>query len=225
MNNMGLSSSFVNDASSSFRIVCLELLERAYAEVLASRIVTKEWDENAISEAIVGSVNANPRTIEQHITAISEKRLLPEGLANATSSVDNAYRIDIKVGGFGWKENECRTECYMEAKNLYCHSFIKHGNKSLTSHDRYAQRYIDTGIDNLLNGHYPSDTLLLGYVLVGTVQGAVELLNKHLIKNLRRGEKIVLRNDLRFKLLKCAISKHSPEVAIKHCFLSFDHRG
>ena len=225
MNNMGLSSGFVNDASLSFKIVCFELLEAAYADVLTAGIVTREWDENAISEAIVDRINGNPRTIAKHITAISEKRLLPEGLSNAPSSVDDAYRIDIKVGGFGWKENECRTAYYMEAKNLYCHSFTKHGNKSPTSHDRYAQRYIDTGIDNLLNGHYPSDTLLLGYVLVGTVQGAVELLNKHLIKNLRRGEKIVLRNDLRFKLLKCAISKHSPEVAIKHCFLSFDHRG
>lgn len=221
MNNLGLSGSFVSDALSSFKMVCHELLEAAYAEVLVSRVVTREWSENAISEVLVDRINDNPCTIAKHITAITEKRLLPNGLANATSVVDDAYRIDIKVGGFGWKENEYRTAYYMEAKNLYCHSFAKTRNKRTTSPVKYVQRYIDTGIDNLLNGHYPSDTLLLGYVLEGTVQGAVELLNNHLIKNSRREEKIVFRNDSAFKLLKFAESKHSQNTIIEHCFLSF----
>ena len=224
MNNFGLSSSFVRDASSSFKMVCHELLEAAYAEVLASGVVTREWSENAISEVLANRINDNPCTIAKHITATTEKRMLPDGLAKAPAVVDDAYRIDIKVGGFGWQKTECRTAYYMEAKNLYCHSFTKTRNKSPTSPVKYAQRYIDTGIDSLLNGHYPSDTLLLGYVLEGTVQGAVGLLNKRLIKNLRRGEKIVLRKDLAFKLLKFALSKHPQKVDIEHCFLSFNHR-
>lgn len=221
---MRLSNSFVSDASSSFKIVCLELLEAAYTKVLASGVVTREWDENAISEVLVSGINDDSGAISKHITAITEKRLLPKGLANALSSVDDAYRIDIKIGGFGWSKEEYRTKYFMEAKNLYCNSFTKKGNKCKTSPDKYAQRYINTGIDNLLNGHYPVNTLLLGYVLEGTVHEAVKLLNKHLAKNSRRKEKIVLRKGVVFHHLKFATSKHPEKVSIEHCFLSFGHR-
>ena len=221
---MRLSNSFVSDASSSFKIVCLELLEAAYTKVLVSGVVTREWDENAISEVLVSRINDDTSAIAKHITAITEKRLLPEGLANALSSVDDAYRIDINIGGFGWRKEEHRTTYFMEAKNLYCNGFIKKGNKCKTSPDKYAQRYINTGIDNLLNGHYPLNTLLLGYVLEGTVHEAVKLVNKHLVKNLRRAERIVMRKNVQFPGLKFARSNHQKTVPIEHCFLSFDHR-
>ena len=221
---MRLSNRFVNDASSSFKIVCLGLLEAAYTKVLASGVVTREWDENAISEVLVGRINDDSSAIAKHITAITEKRLLPKGLANALASVDGAYRIDINIGGFGWSKEEYRTTYFMEAKNLYCNGFIKKGNKSKTSPDKYAQRYINTGIDNLLNGHYPLNTLLLGYVLEGTVHEAVKLVNKHLAENLRRAERIVIRKNVQFPDLKFATSNHQKTVSIEHCFLSFDHR-
>ena len=222
---MRLSNRFVNDASSSFKIVCLGLLEAAYTKVLASGVVTREWDENAISEVLVGRINDDSSAIAKHITAITEKRLLPQGLVNALASVDDAYRIDINIGGFGWSKEEYRTTYFMEAKNLYCNGFIKKGNKSKTSPDKYAQRYINTGIDNLLNGHYPLNTLLLGYVLEGTVHEAVKLVNKHLVKNLRRAERIVIRKNVQFPDLKFATSNHQKTVSIEHCFLSFDHNS
>lgn len=221
---MRLSNSFVSDASSSFKIVCLELLEAAYTKVLASGVVTREWDENAVSAVLIGSINDNPSAMEKCITASPEEPMLPKGLANAPSKVDDAYRIDIKIGGFGWGKEVYRTTYFMEAKNLYCNGFIKKGNQSKTSPDKYAQRYISTGIDNLLNGHYPVNTLLLGYVLEGTVHEAVKLLNKHLVKYSRRTEKIVLRKGKFFNQLKFATSKHPEKVSIEHCFLSFGHR-
>lgn len=221
---MRLSDSFLSDASSSFKIVCLELLEAAYTKVLAAGVVSREWNENAISEVLVSKINDDSNAIAKHITAITEKRLLPKGLASAQASVDDAHRIDINIGGFGWSKEEYRTTYFMEAKNLYCNGFIKKGNKSKTSPAKYAQRYINTGIDNLLNGHYPVNTLLLGFVLEGTAHEAVKLLNKHLVKNSRRTEKIVLRKSMVFHHLRFATSKHPEKVSIEHCFLSFGHR-
>lgn len=221
---MRLSDSFLSDASSSFKIVCLELLEAAYTKVLAAGVVSREWDENAISEVLVSKINDDSNAIAKHITAITEKRLLPKGLASAPASVDDAHRIDINIGGFGWSKEEHRTTYFMEAKNLYCNGFIKKGNKSKTSPDKYAQRYINTGIDNLLNGHYPLNTLLLGYVLEGTVHEAVKLVNKHLVKNSRPTERIVLRKNTPFPRFKFGASHHQQSISIEHCFLSFDHR-
>lgn len=221
MSNMGLASVYVVDAASSFKMICIGLLNTAYSEVYLSRAVTRDFDENAVTEALVYSINENPATIKMHITAITEKKLLPEGLHNALPTVDDAFRVDIKLGGFGWSREEYRTEYYMEAKNLYCQPFKKTGNASITSPGHYAKRYIDTGIDNLLSGHYPSDTLLLGYVLVGTVKEAVNLLNQYLTKRTRSTETIVLQSKEEFPYLQIGMSIHPNGATLEHCFLSF----
>lgn len=222
MSNIGLASNFVTDASSSFKMLCLSLLDIAYAEVFAAKKVDREWDENAVTEVLVCSMNENPVTISRHITAITEKRLLPENLVDSLPSVDSAYRIDIKIGGFGWNNNkEYRVEYFMEAKNLYCQSFMKANNTRLTSHTHYVQRYINTGIGNLLDGHYPSDTLLLGYVLVGTVSCAINLLNDYLTKASRNRETISVRQQSYFPHLEMGQSNHPHGMMIEHCFLAF----
>lgn len=221
MGNIGLSGGFISDAGLSFKMVCLHLLEMAYCEVRNARIVTCEWDENAISEVLTSSINANSETMQYHITAFVEKRLLNGDLYSVPSSVDDAPRIDIMIGGFTSGPNVDRTQCYMEAKNLYCQDFVKSGNLSKTSSIAYAKRYIDTGIDNLLIGHYPEDTLLLGYVLNGTVQPAVDIINARLANCTRAGETISTAIRPEFPCLVLGLSNHPNGMAIDHCFLQF----
>ena len=221
MSNIGLASVHVADAASSFKMICIGLLDTAYSELYSAKVVTRDFDENAITEALVYSINANPTTIRLYITAITEKKLLPDGLQNALPTVDDAYRIDIKLGGFEWSSEVSRTEYYMEAKNLYCRSFTKTGNSTITSSGQYAQRYIETGIGNLLSGHYPSDTLLLGYVLVGTVNEAVDLLNQILTRCTRSTETIAPQNYAEFPHLQFGRSIHPNGMTLEHCFLAF----
>lgn len=221
MSDVGLASVYVADAASSFKMMCLGLLDTAYAEVYEAKVVNCEWDENAVSEVLVGRINDNPFAISKHITAITEKRLLPCDLQNALKKVDSTYRIDIKIGGFGWSSNEYRTECFMEAKNLYCQNFKKTDHKGWTSSTQYVKRYIETGVDNLLKGHYPIDTILLGYVLIGTVQGAVDLLNQCFGKASRNTEKIELLKFKEFPHLELGFSNHPQEITVGHCFLMF----
>lgn len=222
MSNIGLASNFVFDALSSFKMICLSLLDAAYAKVYVAKLVDRDWDENAITRSIATCIKNSPDAIRMHITPEVEFPLLTNELSDAQSSVDDSPRIDIMIGGFNWLKENCRIAYYMEAKNLYCQSFTKTHNTTPTSHTYYAQRYIDTGIDNLLKGHYPLGTLLLGYVLVGTVPSAVDLLNNHLTKASRKEEMISVRHQAFFPHLVMGQSNHSQGMMIDHCFLSFE---
>lgn len=221
MDNSALENIFVENACLSFRMTCLHLLEMAYCEVLGANTVTRDWDENAISEALVNCLNNNDTTISLHITAIVEKRMLKGGLNSFSPTVDNAPRIDIMIGGFGWCQPEYRVQLYMEAKNLYCRYFKKEGRSSYTSSTYYVQRYITTGIDNLLTRYYPGDTLLLGYVLDGSVQVAVDKINQALTKLSRSTESIAIQQCAEFPCLTMGVSTHPNGDTIGHCYLLF----
>lgn len=221
MGNSGLSGNYVSDAAQSFKMICIGLLDVAYAEIAASGRVTCEWQENAISEIIADRMNANPTTIQSHITAIVEKRLVSDVLNQAQPMVDNAPRIDIKIGGFEWIANEKRVSYYMEAKNLYGHDFKKTNNTMVTQSSAYAKRYIQTGIDHILSGYYPENALLLGYILVGTVYEAVDKVNAHLKQEGRDSEHIILGTSSFFPNLIFGASGHSHGKSVEHCYLLF----
>ena len=221
MGNSGLSDNYVVDAAQSFKMICIGLLDVAYAEIATSGRVTSEWQENAISEIVAERMNANPTTIQRHITANVENRLLSDDLSQAQPVVDNAPRIDIKIGGFEWSPNEKRVVYYMEAKNLYSHDFQKANNTTVTQSSVYAKRYIQTGIDHLLSGYYPKEALLLGYVLVGTVSEAVDKVNVHLKQDGRDSEHITLGTITFFPHLVFGKSVHPNGKSVDHCYLAF----
>lgn len=222
MGNMGLSGGFISDAGLSFRIVCLHLLEMAYCEVRTTCSIDRKWTENAISEALKESINKNEETLRMFITAEVEIRQLPVDLSMMPSKVDDAPRIDIKVGGFDTRKETLSRVCYyMEAKNLYASDFQKTGHTGYVSSTYYAKRYISTGIDHLLNGYYPGNTILLGYVLVGTVQVAVDKVNQNLVNNSRGAECISLRVHTEYPTLELGRSIHPNRISLDHCFLLF----
>ena len=222
MGNMGLSGGFISDAGLSFKMVCLHLLEIAYSEVRTTCSIGKDWTENAISEALKESINKNEETVRMLITAEVEVRQLPADLSMMPSKVDDAPRIDIKVGGFDTgKETPSRVCYYMEAKNLYASGFQKTNHTSYVSSTYYAKRYISTGIDHLLSGYYPENTILLGYVLVGTVQAAVNKVNQNLVNDSRGAENINLQVYEEYPALVLGASAHPNGMRLDHCFLLF----
>ena len=216
-----LASGYVSSATQSCKMICVGLLDAAYAEVIGAHIVKSDWEENAISELLKNRMNANPATLQMHITAIVEQRLLPEVLYQALPSVERAPRIDIMIGGFEWGPNGKRITYYMEAKNLYSQDFKKAKNTTITSSMAYAKRYISTGIDHILSGYYPEDALLLGYVLVGTVSKAVEKVNEQLVLESRRSELVSLKIYPDFFHLIFGKSVHPNAKSVEHCYLQF----
>ena len=218
---MGLGSGFISDAGASFKMVCLHLLEMAYCDVRTTCFIDKDWTENAISEALKKSINDNEEAIWMHITAEVEVRQLPEDLWLMPSKVDDAPRIDIKVGGFDLGDVPSRLCYYMEAKNLYAGDFRKTGHTSVFSSTHYAKRYISTGIDHLLKGYYSDNTILLGYVLVGTIQSAVDKVNQNIVKDFRNAETINLKVVAEYPALVFGASIHPNGMELEHCFLQF----
>ena len=222
MANTGLSGEYISDAGLSFHMVCLHLLERAYCEVRANCSIDKDWTENAISEALKKGINDNEVAILMYITASVEVRQLPESLSAMPLKVDDAPRIDIKVGGFDTRNATISRVCYyMEAKNLYANDVKKSGHTSNVSSTYYAKRYISTGIDHLLSGYYPSNTILLGYVLSGTVQAAVDKVNLNLMNDSRNKEIINLQVFTEYPYLVLGTSDHHHGIRLDHCFLQF----
>ena len=222
MGNTGLGVEFISDAVLSFKMVCLHLLEMAYCEVRTTCTIDKEWTENAVSEALKESINQNEETVRMFITAEVEVRQLPADLSLMPPKVDDAPRIDIKVGGFDTsKEIPSRVCYYMEAKNLYAKGLKKTSNTSYVSSTYYAKRYVSTGIDHLLSGYYPSNTILLGYVLVGTVQAAVDKVNLSLANDSRGSERIKFQVYDECPALILGASVHPNGMGLSHCFLQF----
>lgn len=216
-----LASGYVSGATQSFKMICVSLLDAAYAEMRSAHIVKSDWEENTISELLKKMMNANPVTLQMHITAVVEQRLLPEELYQALPSVKRAPRIDIMIGGFEWDPNGKRVTYYMEAKNLYSQDFKKVNNTTITSSTAYAKRYISTGIDHILSSYYPEDALLLGYVLVGTVAKAIEKVNEQLRQDGRDSEYINLGTFSLFPHLIFGESVHPNAKSVEHCYLQF----
>lgn len=221
MDSMGLSGSFVVNAGQSFKMICLELLDAAYAEVLAEKVVTQEWEENAISEIIAERMNNNPETIQRFITVELEKRLITEDWCETSVSVDAAPRIDFKIGGFNMNPSLSRVQCFMEAKNLYGYDFQKKKNSTITLSSLYAKRYVITGMDHILRGYYPEEAVLLGYVLAGDVQSVVERVNYQLNQLSRSAERVSVQPRSAFPHLLLGVSSHPGGATIDHYYLLF----
>ena len=106
-------------------------------------------------------------------------------------------------------------------QNLYANDFQKTNHLSYVSSTHYAKRYISTGIDHLLSGYYPENTMLLGYVLVGTVHDAVYKVNQNLVNDSRGTESIKLQVYEEFPALVLGVSAHPNGMGLDHCFLQF----
>lgn len=65
----------------------------------------------------------------------------------------------------------------MEAKNLYEHNFRKSDNSSMTNALSVQKRYIETGINHIVSGYYPPETMMVGYVLEGGIAPIVSAIN------------------------------------------------
>lgn len=187
---MGKISSSIRQAFVlSFHHKCVKLVCSAHEELWFNKIITSDMDEESVSTCIYDCVRNNQYIIEQGIHVNIEHRLLPIGYVQTPTPSKQLCRIDFHFEADCWEQNPIvRLEYYMEAKNLYEHDFRKSSNTSVTPANYYFKRYIGTGIDHIISGYYPLNTLLLGYVLVGDVHPVVNGINSELSSQTRSSE-------------------------------------
>lgn len=173
----------------SFQHNCITLVCQAHDVLCGLHAISKDMDEETISTCIASVIDNSQQAIDWMIHVCTEHRLAGEGYMQNPTSSKSLQRIDFRYEMDVWDKNDStRLRYYMEAKNLYQVDFKKPSNNSVTPAKAYFKRYVETGIDHIVTGYYPSNTLLLGYVLVGDIYPVVDGINSELSSQNRSSE-------------------------------------
>lgn len=220
---MGTISSNIKQAFvQSFQRKCIELVCFAHEELCANKTIAQDMDEETISTCIYNCVRNNPYTIKLGIHVNIEHRLLPIGYVQTPTLSKQLSRIDFHFEADCWEYRPIVLfEYFMEAKNLYEYNFKKSSNTSETLAKYYYKRYIETGIDHIITGYYPSNTLLLGYVLAGDINPVVDGINSKLSSQNRSSEHLFQVTSLYECNIRGIFSSNHSVGCIKHLMLKF----
>jgi len=217
----GLDASIVKSFWDCFESRCLTVIGDAYQSINKQRQIDISWDEENISANIYHHIDENVKAIEWNIFVSDECRQYTEKILENKKKAKNSARIDLKMVT-NW--NKQRVRYFVEAKNLIESDTRKAGRKTVVRAKKWHKRYIETGINHYLDGHYPPNGCLLGYVLQGDPSRIVRLINA-LLREKSRLNEILIKTDSGFESIDCMyLSRHeiSGEARIiKHLMLKF----
>ena len=163
----------------------------------------READENSITIQLIGYMNINPISVDYKIDITREQYLDSASVYSGAKSPDTSPRIDIRF--MTWT-SPGKFEYFFEAKNLYENDFTKQGNKTPTSSKYYQQRYIDTGMQNFIDGKYYQGCLV-GYVLEGSPENIRDKIND-LLKLAGRNAECLVQKTTIDSIQYCYESSH-----------------
>lgn len=163
---------------------CIVLLEWACRTLRNSKPIDTEWGEENITANVYDLIYYSQLAIDYDIHPECEHLFYDQAILDNKKKAKAAPRIDM-VFQNNWSGR--RFLFFVEAKILVENDFKKKGRKRKTLAASVIKRYIETGIDHYLSGHYPPGCLL-GYVLNGTINGVVNALNDQLQNATRGGE-------------------------------------
>ncbi|MBV5313020.1 MAG: hypothetical protein JZU47_06970 [Prolixibacteraceae bacterium] len=214
-----LKSSIIQDFESSFVQNCLILWGEAFAFIKANKTVTIDWEEENISALFFDYIDKSERAINLHINIFNEYRLLNDSILSQEQSAKSASRIDFRFTK-DWTDQRKRIEYFIEAKNLIENDCFKKGRKTKILADSLHKRYVETGIDNFVSGKYPEKGCLVGYILQGSPENIVPMINSYLMNRFNSGEILLKVQNENPNLDYCFRSIHG-NLPIKHYFLVF----
>ena len=200
-----LTTSIFLNFQNKFKERCTTLFIEAYHTSISNKSISLNFEENDITAILHNHIDENPKRINWKISTNRENHQFDKTAILTKGFAAKFSRIDMRFNKF-WQNEEFKY--YVEAKN------IKSNDSGL------KRRYIDTGIDNFLNGgkYFNCDGFLVGYILEGTVQKCVDGINK-LLKKDNREEEILEKKD-HFFSLDSHFSQHQ-EKEIYHLFLNY----
>lgn len=181
-----LDVTIVNAVKADFYQKCINLLAWACYELKGLKQVDTGWGEENITANIYTYIKNCQLAIDEDIFVESEHPFYSQAILDNLKKAKSASRIDM-VFQHNWSGN--RFCFYVEAKNLVEYNYLKKGNQKPSSAKKVLVRYITTGIDHYLKGHYPLGCLL-GYVLNGNVISIADKIN-FLLTNRGRGNEVL----------------------------------
>lgn len=221
MNTAGLlNKDIISDFENSFRTNCLILIGEAYKWLKDTKNITVDWNEETISANIFTHIDENEKAIEWNISVSDECRLYHQAILDNKKSAKSASRIDLKLST-NWIEATKRVSYFVEAKNLIENNCKKKGRKTKLNANKIQERYISTGIDQLISGEYPPNGCMLGYVIEGTTTGIVQNVNE-ILQKATRGNETLKKIKLNIPHLEeTYVSIHLKDYLLYHYFLQF----
>ena len=188
----------------AFEYKCIKLLVDAYHSALKEKKYSKDWMENDFTSLLNHYIEENPYRIKEKITNKRENPLYNVKEKSVRGFANRENRIDLNFSTFG---SDKEYHVFIEAK------LLRQADRNL------IKRYIETGIDSIINGKYPRG-ILIGYQVEGSIELTIkDGINKLLIDRKRDKEILVyspmtLHND-RYE------SSHDRYGTLKHLFFDF----
>ena len=208
----------------SLENLCLELLHQGYDAMLGAKGYQLDWKEDKLTVHYIAHMTGLRLRKENQITITPQYIIYSDQHAFGEDEVETAPRIDFKFSKWVQKEE---IDYFAEAKNVSEKSWKKK-NGTRVDATKYNTRYIETGINHLITSHYPSNCVLIAYVLNGHKNAVLTNLNRLIISN-HEGYGIITKPEMTVNE-EYYISKNSIEgktIILKHLFLQLytqEHR-
>lgn len=179
---IGRASDVLPNVDSIFVRACLWIMIEAYKLMKQEKIYDLTWEEPRFSACLVGYMQKIRHQRDIGLRIDPESHLYREEILRGEINPATAPRIDIKISG-GWVQEDVYYG--IEAKILVESDWKKRDANYLLG------RYIDTGIDNFVNGRYSSKVpkgCIAGYVVQGATYKIALMINDMLLRRGRSKE-------------------------------------
>lgn len=216
---IGRASAVIPRVDAAFERACLMLLTEAFKRMKEEGTFDLSWKETCFSARLIGYMRKIRKENDIALRIEPESYLYQKEICEGSFDPDRAPRIDIKVSG-GWVYEDVYYG--MEAK------IVVEQNWQTRNANGLCRRYIETGVDNFVNGHY-SDKIprgcIMGYVVQGNAQTIATNIN-NLLRGRRRNEEIMRNHYVFNDCSDCYLSNHTritdlQAVDLRHVFLTF----
>lgn len=161
--------------------LCLELLHQGYEAMLAEKEYDVDWKEDKLTAHYIAQMMKLELRKKQQISIIPQFIIYSDAHTFGDAEVEKAPRIDFKFIKWTFR-NE--VHYYAEAKNLSEKSWTKKDGTPVNA-SYYYKRYIETGINHLLTAYYPSNCVLIAYILNGDKNAILSNLNNLIVSKFK----------------------------------------
>lgn len=177
--NETLNIALINDFQGSFENLCLRILHEGYEFMLSNGRYQTDWAEENLTAHYYWCLQQIDLRIGWQVSIRCEVRQYDEGHIFEGFSAKSAPRIDMELSRW-----ESKNELFfrVEAKILFENDKIRPSGTKVKATDGH-NRYIETGIEHFLSGHYPLPGCLVGYVVEGNIQHIVFSINDLIVNN------------------------------------------
>jgi len=218
-NSIGRASQTLPNVDANFEQACLWLLTEAFKQMRQDAIYDLSWKETRFSAHLVGYMQRIRKQEDLRLRIDPESYLYRKEILEGLEDPDAAPRIDIRISG-GWVSEDIYYG--IEGKIL-----VETDWETRREYDLRA-RYIDTGIDNFVNGRYSPEVprgCVVGYVVHGVAFNIGQKINDLLIHRGRESECMANRHSLN-DCPDCYQSTHTrntdkKKIELHHVHLTF----